>query len=64
MENGYKCFYKGQTVNVYAENPLQARNQAQALFQARTRRKVKGYDIAPVLCELGGEQVTHSTSEI
>ena len=52
--NGYKAFYKGKTLNVYANTSLQARDKAAKLFKAR-----RAYDVTVVLCELAGSQVVH-----
>jgi len=52
--NGYKAFYKGKTLDVYASTSIQARDKAARLFKAR-----KAYDVTVVLCELAGSQVTH-----
>jgi predicted Fe-Mo cluster-binding NifX family protein len=53
--NGYKCFYRGKSVEVYAENKLQAQEKAAKLLKAK-----KHYDVTVVLCEKDGEQVTHT----
>lgn len=52
--NGYKAFYRGKTLDVYAATSYQAQTKAAALFRAR-----KSYEVSVVLCELNGEQVTH-----
>ena len=58
--NGYKAFYKGRpSIEVYAETSAQAQQIAAKQFKAR-----KAYDVTVMLCEKGGEQVTHSTASI
>jgi len=57
---GYKAFYKGKSLEVYALTSLQARDKAALLFKAR-----KAYDVTVMLCERpDGAQVTHSTGSI
>ena len=53
--NGYKAFYKGKSLEVHAETSLEARDKAAGMFKAK-----KAYDVSVVLCEKGGEQVTHT----
>lgn len=52
--NGYKCFYKGKTLEVYANTSYEAQKKAAELFKAK-----KSYDVTVVLCEKNGEQITH-----
>jgi hypothetical protein len=54
--NGYKAFYRGKNIEVYAETSYDAQEKAAKLFKAR-----KSYDVAIVLCEVEGAQITHST---
>ena len=56
--NGYKAFYRGKSIEVYAESSLKARDKAQVMFKAK-----HGYDVTVVLCEKQGEQVTHIATE-
>jgi len=56
-DNGYKAFFKGKSVDVYAPTSYKAQLAAAAHFKAR-----KSYDVSVVLCEKDGEQVTHSTA--
>ncbi len=56
--NGYKAFYKGKEIEVYAETSYGAQQIAAAKFKAR-----KSYDVHVVLCEKSGETISHSTSE-
>jgi hypothetical protein len=57
--NGYKCFYKGKTIEVEANTSFDAQKIAAAKFKAK-----KSYDVTVVLCEKNGKQVTHSTASI
>jgi hypothetical protein len=52
--NGYKAFYRGKTIDVYANTTLEAQTKAAALFKAK-----KAWEVSVVLCELNGAQVTH-----
>jgi hypothetical protein len=52
--NGYKAFYRGKTLDVYANTTLEAQTKAAALFKAK-----KAWEVSVVLCELAGAQVTH-----
>jgi len=57
--NGYKAFYKGRTLDVYADTALAARDKAAQQFKAR-----KAYDVTVVLCERAdGSTVSHSAGE-
>ena len=59
--NGYKCFWNGKELDIYADTSYQALHLATPEFQKMAgRKKVKGYDITVVLCEVKGRQVTHS----
>ena len=53
--NGYKCFYKGKTVEVYADTSYAAQQKAAIIFKAK-----KAYEVTVVLCEKSGEQVVQS----
>jgi hypothetical protein len=57
--NGYKCFWNRQTVEVTASSSYAAQQAAVKLFQSKTRKRVKSYDVTVVLCEKDGKQVTH-----
>lgn len=59
--NGYKAFYKGKEIEVYANTSLEAQNKAAKEFKAK-----KSYEVTVVLCETDtdgphnpGKQVTH-----
>ena len=56
--NGYKAFYKGKTIDVFAETSYAAQKEAAKQFKAR-----KEYEVSVMLCEKGGEQVTHLATE-
>ena len=53
--NGYKAFYKGKVVEVYAETSYEAQTKAAIVFKAK-----KQYEVTVVLCEKQGEQVVQS----
>ena len=59
--NGYKAFYKGKSIEVYADTVLKARDKAAEVFKVKAG---KAWQMSVVLCEKAGEQVTHSTSAI
>ena len=50
----YICFWRGNEVEITANSSYDAQQKAQKHFGAK-----KGYEIAVVLSELNGEQVTH-----
>jgi hypothetical protein len=53
-QNGYKAFYKGKSIEVFANTSYEAQQKAAAQFKAK-----KSYDVTVVLCQKAGEQVTH-----
>lgn len=53
--NGYKAFYKGKSIEVYANTSYAAQQLAAQQFKAK-----KSYEVTVVLCEKAGEQVTHT----
>lgn len=58
--NGYKAFYRGKSIEVYAATSLEAQTKAAAIFKAR-----KSYEVTVVICERAdGSQVTHSTASL
>ncbi len=57
--NGYKAFYRNNTLEVYADSSYEAQQKAARLFKAR-----KSYDVTVVLCEKEGKQVVHSTASL
>ncbi len=63
--NGYKCFWNGKELDIYADSMYDAQVIATDEFQKGAgRKKVKGYDITVMLCEVKGEQYYHSTGSI
>ena len=52
--NGYKAFYKGKSIEVYADTSYQAQQKASKEFKAK-----KEYLVTVVLCEKDNEQVIH-----
>jgi len=57
--NGYKAFYKGKEIEVYAETSYGAQGKAAELFKAK-----KDYEVTVFLCEKDVDtdtprQVTH-----
>lgn len=59
--NGYICTYRGETTEVYADTSRQAQLSGKDFFQRKyPRRKVKDWEVTPMLAERGGEQVTHT----
>ena len=58
MRLGYKAFYKGRELELYADSAYDAQKKAAATFKAR-----KAYEVSVVLCEKDGETVVHQTSE-
>ena len=52
--NGYKAFYKGKEIEVYADTSYQAQQEAIKIFKAK-----KSWDVTICLCEKEEEQVTH-----
>ena len=63
--NGYKAFYKGKSIEVYAETSFQAQEKAAKQLKAK-----KAYEVTVVLCEKDtdgtkpGVQVTHSPASL
>ena len=55
--NGYKAFFKGKQLDIYANSSYEAQKLAAIQFKAK-----KTYEITIVLCELSGSQVTHNPS--
>lgn len=53
--NGYKAFYKGKSIEVYANTSLEAQEKASALFKAK-----KQYQVTVMLCEKEGKQIIHT----
>lgn len=53
--NGYIAFYKGKTIEVYANTSYEAQQKAAAELKAK-----KTYEVAVVLATRGDEQVIHT----
>lgn len=53
--NGYKAFYKGKELEVYAKTSYKAQLEATKLFKAK-----KSYNVTVVLCEIDNKQVIHT----
>lgn len=51
---GYKAFYNGRSIELYADTSLQAQERAAAFFKVK-----KAYKVTVGLCEIEGQQVTH-----
>ena len=56
-QNGYKAYYKGKTLDIYANSSYEAQQIAAKQFKAK-----KSYDVAIVLCEKNGEQIAVNTA--
>lgn len=54
---GYRAFYKGKTIELYADSLYDAQKKAALIFKAK-----KSYDVRVYLCEKDGKQVTHTPS--
>ncbi len=54
MENGYKTFYKGKTLEIFAETAFAAQKKAAILFKAK-----ENYEVTVILCEKEGKPVIH-----
>ena len=59
-KNGYKAFFAGRSQDIYADTLLEAKTKAVAHFKAP---RSKQHMVSVVLCEKGGETVTHSTAD-
>lgn len=53
----YKAFWNQQTCEVEAESSYAAQQAATKIFQSKTRKKVKGYDVTVMLLD-----AEHSTA--
>jgi hypothetical protein len=58
--NGYKAFYGGKSIEIYATTSYEAWKLAVEKFKAP---KKKAHMVTVVLCEKDGVTVTHSTTE-
>jgi hypothetical protein len=59
--NTYGAFWKGQETTVESETLYGAQLAAVAVFQAGTRKKVKGYEVSIRLMALNGETYLQPT---
>ena len=57
--NGYKAFYRGKTLDIYADTLYNAQVKAAKEFKAK-----KTYEVTVMLCEVNGEQYVHSTASL
>ena len=58
--NTYICFYKQNQIEIQANTSLQAQQKAQVEFQKKEgKRKVKSYDITPMLHSTPEEVIIH-----
>ena len=57
--NGYKCFYRSKTCDVYAPTSYAAKQKAAQIFKAR-----KSFEVTVILCETtsdsGPKPVVHT----
>lgn len=57
--NGYKAFYRGKTLDIYADTLYNAQVKAAKEFKAK-----KTYEVTVMLCEVNGEQYVQSTASL
>ena len=57
--NGYKAFYRGRSIEVYADTSYQAQQKAADQFKAK-----KSWEVSVYLCEKNGEQYVQSTAAL
>lgn len=56
--NGYKAFWRGREIEVYAPTSYAAQLEAARIFKAR-----KSYEVSVIICERAdGSAVLHSTA--
>jgi len=60
--NGYIAIYSGKQIEVWANSLYSAQELALKEFQKTSRKKIKGWDISVILCELNSKQVIHNGS--
>lgn len=58
--NGYKAFFNGKEIEIYAETLLAAKQKAVVMFRVRPNKQ---HMVSVVLCEKDGVTVSHSTAE-
>lgn len=54
--NGYKAFYNGKSIEVYATTLFEAKNKAVAVFKPR---KSQEHMVSVVLCEVNEKPIVH-----
>ena len=59
MMYGYKAFYRGKTLDIYADTLYNAQVKAAKEFKAK-----KAYEVTVVLCEKDGKVYEQSTATI
>ena len=52
--NGYKCFYKNKSTEVYANTTFEAQQKAATYFKAK-----KSWEVTVILAEKDGKTITH-----
>jgi len=57
--NGYKAFYRGKTLDIYADSLYNAQVKAAVEFKAK-----KAYEVTVLLCEKNGEVYEQSTASL
>ena len=57
--NGYIGYWKNQKFEIMADSSYEAQTKLVPVVQATTRKKVKSHEIAVMLAEKNGQQVTH-----
>ena len=55
--NGYKAFYRGKSIEIYAATSYEAQKKAAELLKAK-----KSHEVTVMLCEINGEQYVHTAS--
>jgi hypothetical protein len=62
--NTYAAIWNGQQIEIAAETTYQAQQAAAIAFQAGSRKKVKGYEIAIALIAISGQAYVNSAAII
>lgn len=60
--NGYKCFYKGKSIDVYAETTYQAQTEAAKALRVKRQHEVDVYLCEKDVVEGTGQQVVHEAT--
>ena len=53
--NGYKAYYKGRSIDVYANTSYEAQQKAAELFKAKKR-----HEVGVFLCERDSKEIIHT----